>query len=255
MLQEERQNKILGILNKEKSVITSDLSSKLNVSKDTVRRDLRTLEKKGFLTKVHSGAIRKAPPIYDFDQRKNINLNEKKTIAKKTLPLIKNNSTILIDAGTTNLALIKQLPNNFQATVITNNLAISTALAYYPNIEAYTLGGKLYKQSMINTGELTISELQNIRADIYITGIYGIDKKSGLSVPTFDEAIIKKQMIADSKEIVAMITHEKFNTVSHNIIAPINCLDYIVTNNKIINKNSENNLKDYKSINSSEKNL
>lgn len=159
MLKEERQQKILNILNTERKVIAKDLSNRLHVSEDTIRRDLNDLSRQKKLKRVHSGALRIGPPVTSFTYRTNVNNEVKTKIARKTLPLLKEDSVILIDGSTTNLMLVKLLPADFAATIITNSPPIAIELVNFPNIEVINLGGDFYKRSMINLGLRTYKQL------------------------------------------------------------------------------------------------
>ena len=127
-----RQDIILQILEKEKKIVASKLSERLKVSEDTIRRDLNELANQGLIRRVHSGAIRVGPAI-------------KVKLAKKAVHLIKENSVILIDGGTTNYELVKLIPKDLKCTVVSNNIPILHLLSDYQNVEVIGLGGRLYK--------------------------------------------------------------------------------------------------------------
>ncbi|AGB42193.1 transcriptional regulator of sugar metabolism [Halobacteroides halobius DSM 5150] len=228
MLKEERQQEILKILNSEEKVITSDLSERLSVSKDTIRRDLKELDNKGLIKRVHSGALKKGPPVTDFFARQNISNDEKKKLAQKALRFIENGQVLLIDGGTTNLHLVNQFPLTLNTTVITNSPPISMALSNYKQVEVIMLGGNLYKQSMVNLGINTVDSLKTMRADLYIMGIYNINAQ-GISVPTLSECLIKRKMADVSTEILGLVTSDKLGTVSSQIVCPTENLTYMVT--------------------------
>lgn len=231
MLKEERQQIILQIIDKEQKVIASDLSQRLSVSEDTIRRDLKELDRQGFIRRVHSGALKVGPPIVDFSTRQEIFHNIKIKLAKKALDFIKEDQVILIDGGTTNLHLVKQLPITFKATVITNSPPIATALSYHENIEVIMVGGTLFKQSMVNLGIDTVEALHTMRADLYIMGIYKIDPNLGISVPSLSESLVKRKMVSISNEILAMSTSDKLGSVSNHIVSLTNSLNYLITEN------------------------
>ena len=214
MLKEERQKKILEILAVEQKVIASDLSQRLSVSEDTIRRDLRELDTQHLLKRVHSGAINVGPPVTDFSYRQNLNTDKKKNLASKALPFLKENSVIIIDGSTTNLSLVQSIPT-----------------ANFKNIDVINIGGQFYKQSMINVGVQTYKELEHLRADLYIMGIYNVDLENGTSVPTVPEAEIKRQMCKISSEVLGMITNDKFETVSNAIVGPVEDLSVLISEN------------------------
>ena len=229
MLKEERQQEILKILNSEKKVITSDLSERLSVSEDTIRRDLRELDEKGLINRVHSGALRKGPPIVDFFARQNISSDIKTELAQKALQFIEDGQVILIDGSTTNLHLVNQLPRSLDATIITNSPPISMALSNHDQVEVIMLGGNLYKQSMINLGIKTVDSLETMVVDLYVMGIYNIDAEIGISVPSLSECLVKRKMTEISTEIIGLVTPNKLGTVSNQIICPTKDLTYMVT--------------------------
>ncbi|OCL28740.1 DeoR family transcriptional regulator [Orenia metallireducens] len=231
MLKEERQQEILKILNSEQKVITSDLSQRLSVSKDTIRRDLKELDNQGLIRRVHSGALRKGPPVVDFFARQNISSDIKMKLAQKALRFIKDNQVLLIDGSTTNLHLVNQLPLTLNATIITNSPPISMALSNHKQVEVIMLGGTLYKQSMINLGIKTVETLNTMIADLYIMGIYNIDSQIGISVPSLSECLVKRKMVDISTEIIGLVTSDKLGTVSNQIVCPTEDLTYMVTEN------------------------
>lgn len=231
MLKEERQQMILQILNDEHKVIASDLSKRLFVSEDTIRRDLKELDHHGLIKRVHSGAMRLGPPIADFSTRQNIFNEIKIHLAKKALELIQDEMVLLIDGGTTNLHFANQLPLTLKATVITNSPPIAMALTNHPQIEVIMLGGTLFKQSLVNLGIDTVESLNTMRADMYIMGIYKIDPHIGISVPSISEALVKRKMASISTEILGMATSDKLDTISSHIVCPTNQLTYLITEN------------------------
>lgn len=170
MLKQERQQKIVDILNEEHKVIASDLSKRLSVSEDTIRRDLKELHNQGVIKRVHSGALRKGPPVEDFSTRQGIYNESKLSLASKALEFIHDDMVLLIDGGTTNLQLVHQLPMSLKATVITNSPPIATALTNHESVEVIMVGGTLFKQSMVNLGIDTFESLNAMRADLYIMG-------------------------------------------------------------------------------------
>ncbi|CAR40821.1 DeoR/GlpR family DNA-binding transcription regulator [Streptococcus uberis] len=229
MLKEERQKKIIDILNIENKVIASELSSRLKVSEDTIRRDLKELDMQGLVRRVRKGALRIGPPITQFTYREHDNTELKRVLAAKALPLIKEDTVILIDGSSTNLFLVKLIPIDFSATIITNSPPIAISLSNHKNINIIMLGGSLYKNSMINVGIETIRSLEHIRVDTYIIGVYNIDFENGMSVPTQTEAEVKRKMIEISTEVIGLISADKFATVSNYIVAPAKDINYIVT--------------------------
>src|SRR5690625_3303625 len=109
MLKSERQDMILQILNEEHKVIASDLSKRLSVSEDTIRRDLKELDSQGLIKRVHSGALRIGPPVVDFSIRQNISSEAKMKLAKKAESYIEEGMVLLVDGVTINLYLVHEI--------------------------------------------------------------------------------------------------------------------------------------------------
>lgn len=229
MLKEERQQEILALIAEEQKVIASDLSLRFDVSEDTIRRDLKELDQKGLVRRVHSGALKIGPPVTEFSYRKNVANDLKENLAKKAFPFIKENSVIIIDGGTTNLQFALHLPLDFRCTIITNSPPIAVALEHHLNIEIIMLGGILYKESMVNLGIETVQSLELLRADTYIMGIHNIDPQMGISVPTITEAQVKRIMAQVATETIGLATADKLGTVSKNIVGPAEALTYLIT--------------------------
>ncbi|MBH0231358.1 DeoR/GlpR family DNA-binding transcription regulator [Halobacillus yeomjeoni] len=229
MLKQERQQKIIDILDEEHKVIASDLSKRLSVSEDTIRRDLKELDSQGVIKRVHSGALRKGPPVEDFSTRQNIFHESKSNLASKALDFIKDDMVIIIDGSTTNLQLVNQLPLSLKGTIITNSPPIAMALTNHQDVEVIMIGGTLFKQSMVNLGIDTHEALNNMRADLYIMGIYKIDPEIGISVPSLAEALVKRKMESISNETIGMVTKDKLDTISNHIVCPSNHLTYLIT--------------------------
>lgn len=229
MLKQERQQKILKILNEEQKVIASDLSQRLSVSEDTIRRDLKELDRKELVKRVHSGALRIGPPVVDFYTRQNVKSDIKMRLANKAMEVVKENMVLLIDGGTSNLNFVNQLPLSYKGTVITNSPPIAMALSNHQDVEVIMIGGGLFKESMVNLGIETVESLNNMRADLYVMGIHKIDANIGISLPNLAEAAVKRKMAAVSNEVLSMVTADKLNTFSNHIVSPANVLTYLVT--------------------------
>ncbi len=229
MLKEERQQLILEMLKKEGKVVAADLSRRLNVSEDTVRRDLRELDNRGLLHRVHGGALLKGPPLVSFDEKHRQEPEAKARIARTALQLVRNGQIIIIDGGTTTLAFAQQIPADLRATVVTNSPPVAVALSSHTHIDVIMVGGRLFKQSMVNIGAATVEALERIRADLCILGAYGVHPQIGLSVPDQEESFVKRKMIAVSAETAVLVTSPKLGTASSYVVAPLTDIDYLVT--------------------------
>lgn len=128
MIKSARHQLILNRIKVEHRIYITSLSEGLGISDDTLRRDLIELDKQGLLTKVHGGAIAKSGISVEFTDRLNTGLAEKQQMAAKVIPMFRPGDLLLIDGGTSNLELARQLPIDMELTVYTNSFPVVNAL-------------------------------------------------------------------------------------------------------------------------------
>lgn len=239
MLKEERFHYILNKLHTNQKVLSSELSAELNVSEDTIRRDLNELSQNGRLRKVHGGALPPSPALPSYKERESYAQQSKVEIAQKAVKLIKDGQIVILDGGTTTLQIAHLLPAQLRITVFTNSLPIALLLAEHPQVEVIVAGGKFYKRSQVTMGLETIETFRNVRADICFLGICSIHYEIGLSVPEREEAQVKRSMIAASAQVVALATTEKMGTAEAYVVEGLQALDVLITDmapgNEILN--------------------
>src|SRR6516225_2918557 len=142
ILKEERQRHILEWLQKNKTVLLPGMSRELGVSEDTVRRDIKELSAQGFLKEVRGGAIPHALGPHGLKERENFAGRQKQRMAKKAVKLIKKGQVIILDGGTSTLAVASILPENLQITVITNSFPIANLLEEKKGSDLIFAGGR-----------------------------------------------------------------------------------------------------------------
>jgi len=229
MLKEERLQYILSLINQNYKIYITELSNLLNVSDDTLRRDLMELDKRGLLTKVHGGAIAKSGIPLEFTERLKTGDVLKQKIAAKAVPLFEEGEVLLIDGGTYNLELVRQLPVEKQLTVYTNSFPVVDALIDRPRTEVVFLGGKVFSSSHVTVGVSVFQALQTIRPDWLILGISNVHPKQGLTCPDREEAMIKRSMIERAQKRLIMVDSQKLNTAETYQVASLGDIDYLIT--------------------------
>ncbi|MGN6615711.1 MAG: DeoR/GlpR family DNA-binding transcription regulator [Ilyomonas sp.] len=229
MLKEERFDFILNKLKLNRLVKLNELSKDLQVSEDTVRRDIESLSKNGLLLKVRGGAIPHSPNAHSFKERIHVSEQNKELIASKALELLESNQTILLDGGTTTYTLAALLPKDLPITVVTNNIPIAALLMEHPTANVIVSGGKVFKDSQVTIGMEAIHLLQNIRVDICFVGVCSIHHEIGVSTVDYDEAEVKRVMIQSANRVVAVTTHDKIGTAESYKVCDISVLDSIIT--------------------------
>lgn len=227
MLKKERQAYITQQLNIHNKVLSSDLSVQLNVSEDTVRRDLNELSEEGKLLKVHGGAL--STGFHFTLQNHNVySVKEKQIIARKAISLIKDGMVILLSGGTTIRELVNNLPAELNATFITVSLPIALELLNHPNSEVIFLGNKLSKSAQISVGAEVIKKLAHIKADICFLGTNSIDT-DGVSDMEWEVIEVKKAMLESADITVSLAISEKLNTSQRFRVCNLEDLEYLIT--------------------------
>lgn len=230
MEKDERLQLILDYLNRDQRVLLTELSEKLNVSEDTVRRDIKVLADQKLLTAVRGGAIPHSPIPFHYRAREKRDLTSKKIIAQKALSFLQDGQVVFFDGGTTTQVLAENLPKDLHITIVTNSFPIAAALEDHPCAELIFAGGRLFKPSFITVGNETLQTFRQIRADLCISGICSIHPEIGITSNDQQEAEIKKTMLSMSTKTIALTTTDKINTAEAFLIGAATQLHTIITN-------------------------
>jgi DeoR/GlpR family transcriptional regulator of sugar metabolism len=214
MLTEERHRVIRGQLAAQGSVLAGQLATRFSVSEDTVRRDLRELAKAGECRRVYGGAIAMAPYAGSFSLRSNHAADAKERLAAAAVDLVSARQTLFIDASTTNIAIAKALPGNFELTVATNSIGVAAALAGHELVRLIVLGGVFDRDKGACLGGDTLQAIARISADLFFLGACGVDASRGVTAFDSAEAEVKRAMAANSNGIAIAATTDKLATAA-----------------------------------------
>lgn len=228
MLKKERQAFILHKVNLHNRVLSSDLCVGINVSEDTIRRDLQELSDTGKLIKVHGGALSKSFSS-SLNSSKVYAIESKKRIAQKAASLIRNGMFVLTSGGTTINEMAKALPESLHATFITGSLQAALEYTHHPNIEIIFIGDKVSKSSQITVGGEAIGKIKQIKADICLLGINALDVEAGITDNDWEVVQLKKAMIESSAKVACLTISEKLNTSQRIKICDLENIDILVT--------------------------
>ena len=237
MLKKERQAYILRQVSLHNSVLSADLSTSINVSEDTIRRDLNELADSGKIIKVHGGALSKS--FNSFYLRSDVyKVDNKKLVAEKAVSLIKDGMFVLTGGGTTIIEMARLLPENLKATFLTGSIPAAYEYAQHPNIEVIFIGDKISKKSQIAVGGEAISKIKHIKADLCFLGINAIDPEHGITDNDWDIAQLKNAMIDAASKTVILTISEKLHSYQRIRVCGMNDIDYLITeldpDNKIL---------------------
>lgn len=228
MLTTQRKQLILARLARDGQVLSSQLSEELQTSEDTIRRDLRELAREGWLQRVHGGALPASAATGNLAARSTVFTQEKVAIAREAAKLVKPGQVVIIDGGTTATQLVRQLPRELRATVVTHSPSIAVELAEHLLINVILLGGHLFRHSMVCMGGATVEAAQRIRADVYFMGVTGVHPQSGLTTGDHEESCIKRVLQERAAETVVMASSEKLGAASPFTIAALDSVTTMV---------------------------
>jgi DeoR/GlpR family transcriptional regulator of sugar metabolism len=227
-LKKERHTFILKQVNLHNRVLSNDLSLLLNVSEDTIRRDLNELAEEGKVEKVHGGALSCSfSGIYQKQQVYAV--DKKKQIATKACTLIKDNMLILVGGGTSVREMVRLLPQTLSATFCTISITIAEELLHHENLEVMMLGGKISHSSKVVMDGDVFFKLGELSFDLCIMGSNGIDGVKGLTENDLEIIPLKKAMIKASRKTAVLGISEKLNTRQRGVVCPLTQIDYLVT--------------------------
>lgn len=230
MFAEERREKILGLIKSAGKVSVNELADEFDITRATIRQDLREICDRGLATKTHGGAIRKN--LIDTetisDKRKDYHLNEKEAIGKLSASLVTDNQTIILDTGTTTSHIARYILDKKNLTVITNDFATAQILETSPNITIYILGGIVKSGYHCSYHSGREAFINNLQVDIAFMGANGISV-DGATAVDIHLADTKRLMSSKAEKTVVCCDHSKFNLKSLAKYASIDELGYIVT--------------------------
>ena len=229
MLKPERQAYILHQLDLHNKVLCSTLSEEMSVSEDTVRRDLQELSDEGRLIKVHGGALSRSFHFMSQGAQPVYSLAAKRLIAEKAAGLVKSGMVVLTTGGTTIQELASAIPTDIQATFITCSIPAALAYAHHPSIEVILIGDRMSKSSKMCVGGEVISKIRDIRADLCVLGVNGIDAGIGMTDSDWDVVQVKKAMSEAARRTICVSIAEKLNSRQHYKVCGTERIDTLVT--------------------------
>ncbi len=227
----ERQQWLLDRTRDDGRVDVAVTAEELDVTPETIRRDLAVLERQGLLRRVHGGAI--PSDLLGFEpgvsQRDSVAGAEKERIAKAALTDLAGASTVLLDAGTTTARLAGMLPRDRDLTVVTNALTIATTLAGRPNVALRMVGGRVRGTTMATVDDWATEMLGRLTVDVAFLGTNGFSAARGLSTPDPDEGATKRAMLRAARRRVVLADASKFGVDQFVRFGDLSDVDKLIT--------------------------
>lgn len=208
----ERQQQILRLARERGRVDVPGLAEEFNVTQETVRRDLKALDRAGLLHRVHGGAI--PAGRLDFEpglaERDAVAADEKDRIARAALAELPAEGSVILDAGTTTSRLAAAIPLDSPLTVVTHALPIAARLADYPELTIHLVGGRLRHRTQAAVEAWALRAIGEIHADVLFLAANGFSPDGGLTTPDLAESAVKQAMIAAARRVVLLADSGKY---------------------------------------------
>lgn len=229
LLPPERHALILKQLASEGRVLAAVLARELDVTEDTIRRDLRDLAAAGLCQKVYGGAVRipAGPEGGTLVQRMARQQDGKSRLAAAAARLITPGSTIFLDAGSSNLAIAEALPAA-PLTVLTNAPSIAARLLDQPHVDLIMIGGRIRQSLGGSVGATALRELELMHPDLYFVGACGVDVQAGVTAVDYEEAEFKRRLAAQSRATAVVATSSKIGAVASYRVLPVSQLTHLI---------------------------
>jgi DeoR/GlpR family transcriptional regulator of sugar metabolism len=229
MLAAQRREALLARLQRDRRVVAKDMAVELGVSEDSLRRDLRDLAAAGRCQRVYGGALLPSAAVVDYPARQAVEPQSKRRVAEIAAALIRPGSTVILDGGTTTLAVVHALAPDLAATVITHSPTIAAALAAHPTVEIHLLGGRIFKHSVVACGAAAVEAAQAISADAFLLGVTGVHPDAGLTTGDADEAAMKRALARRAADTYVLASADKIGVASRYRVLPLAEVAGIVT--------------------------
>ncbi|SFL71242.1 DeoR/GlpR family DNA-binding transcription regulator [Halanaerobium salsuginis] len=235
MLAEERRQIILEKINSQGTVHVSNLSKELNVTEETIRRDLDILDDRSLLSRTHGGAVAletNSKAELSFSVRENKLKKSKIEIAKKAVNLVKEGETIFLDASTTSMYLARELSNINHLTIITNSIKVMLELIDCQNVTVIATGGILRDNSFSFVGPLANETVKKYFADKIFASCKGISIDQGATDSNELEIEVKENMIKQAEEVILLTDHSKLDQIALAKFVDFSNINKLITDSK-----------------------
>lgn len=230
----EREKIILGKLSSDGSVMVADLSKDMGLSEVTIRNDLKNLELKGWLNRVHGGA---APSYHqDILERQQIHIEEKNAIAKAAAELVSDGDVIMIEAGTTTALIAKYLTGKRDVHVVTNSTLVFSYARMNPNLQITMTGGDFRRSTESMVGPIALQTLGRLNVRIAFVGTDGFSLERGITTHIMEGAEIVKAMKNHADTTVLVADFSKYGRIGFSGVLPLSDMDLILTDERLPNE-------------------
>ncbi|MFA3875204.1 DeoR/GlpR family DNA-binding transcription regulator [Streptomyces sp. MMCC 100] len=229
----ERQQEILRLARDGGRVDVVSLAEEFQVTAETIRRDLKALDRAGLLRRVHGGAIPAGRLDFEPDlaERESTAADEKDRIAKAALAELPVEGTMILDAGSTVARMAAAIPPEASLTVVTHSLPIAARLADHPGIQLHIVGGRVRHRTRAAVDAWALRAYGEIRADVAVVAANGFSVEHGLTTPDLAEAAVKRAALTAARRVVLLADSSKYAQEQFARFGALSDVDLLITDN------------------------
>jgi DeoR family fructose operon transcriptional repressor len=227
-----RQSRLVEILQQRGQATVAELMALLNVSRDTVRRDLDFLQERGLLLRTHGGAIRSDRLVRvdtTLGLRMDAQVDAKRRIGQAAAGLVRDSETLILNGGSSTCYFASALGARRNLTIVTNNLRLPPVTPEESVRAIHILGGTYWSTSQVTIGTVGFAAVSGISADTAVIGVTGLSAHS-ISMGRLEEATETAGMIDVARRVIVLADSSKFGVAAFANIAPLDRVHHLVTN-------------------------
>lgn len=225
-----RQSQILELARSEGRVVVEDLAQRFDVALQTIRRDLADLAGAGFVDRVHGGAVpRTGVTNLGYEQRRGMNEAAKAAIGRGCAAAIPDNSSIILNLGTTTEAVARELLGHSNITVVTNNMNVANILLANPGCDIMVAGGALRRSDGGLVGDLTADFFGQFKVDYAVIGASGLDPDGDLLDFDIAEVRVTRAILRQARQSFLVCDHSKLGRSAPALLGSLREVDAVFT--------------------------
>ncbi|WP_323017856.1 DeoR/GlpR family DNA-binding transcription regulator [Castellaniella sp.] len=227
-----RQIRLLKHLHIAGSSSLEDLANHLQVTVQTVRRDVQRLAEDNQLIRFHGGARLPTSSTENiaYRQRAQLHADHKQRIAQAIAREIPNDCSLMINIGTTTEAIAHALTGHTGLRIITNNINVAYTLGHQPGCEVILAGGNVRPRDLAIVGEATVEFIRQFRVDIALMGISGIEEDGTLRDYDYREVKVSQAIMQSAREVWMASDVSKFHRPAMVRVGDLSQIDRLFTN-------------------------
>ena len=227
---QKRQNEILASVKSRGACSIVELAQQLEVSDETIRRNIKPLVREGLIEKVHGGIVlsQKQEPEQPFEKRMNERVEAKKKISSLVAGIIKNGDSIMLDTGSTTAYVARALGEHRNLSVVTNCTEIARTLAREASNRVHLCGGALRADDWATFGSAAIDFVRQFHVNYAILSIGGVTDNGAFMDYHLEEAEFSRAVIAQAKKTIVVADHSKFGNSNFIKVCDFDQVDMVV---------------------------